>query len=54
MGPIILVFIVVLLIIALAMPALRTRFGRDLPPPDGDQPKPHEEVVKRLDDHRKK
>ncbi len=53
MGPIILVFIVALLIITLALPALRQRFGN--PPPDEpDQDEPHEVVVRRLDDHRKK
>lgn len=54
MGPVILVFIVALLIILLALPAIRTRSGK-LPPPDqpeGDEP--HEVVVRRLDDHRKK
>lgn len=55
MGPIILVFIVALLIILLALPAIRARFG-NLPPPE-DRPEgeePHEVVVRRLDDHRKK
>jgi hypothetical protein len=53
MGPIILVFIVALLIILLAMPALRRRSG-ELPPPDQPQgDEPHEVVVRRLDDHRK-
>lgn len=55
MGPIILVFIVALLIIVLAMPAIRERFGRPTPPPDVvDEDEPHEVVVRRLDDHRKK
>ncbi len=53
MGPLILVFIVALLIIVLATPALRSRFGRK--PPEGPiDVQPHEVVVRQLDDHRKK
>jgi hypothetical protein len=56
MGPIILVFIVALLIILLAMPAIRERLGRQppTPPPGEPQDEPYEVVVRRLDDHRKK
>jgi hypothetical protein len=56
MGPIILVFIVALLIILLAWPAIRERIGREPPPsaPDEPQDEPYEVVVRRLDDHRKK
>lgn len=55
MGPIILVFIVALLIILLAWPAIRERLGRQpTPPPAGEpQDEPYEVVVRRLDDHRK-
>jgi len=54
MGPVILVFIIALLIILLALPAIRARFG-SLPPPDEPEgEEPHEVVVRRLDDHRKK
>lgn len=52
MGPIILVLIVALLIILLAWPAVRERFGRPQPP-SPPQDEPHEVVVRRLDDHRK-
>ncbi|OYX49363.1 MAG: hypothetical protein B7Y90_08150 [Alphaproteobacteria bacterium 32-64-14] len=53
MGPIILVFIVALLIVLLARPALRERFGRRPPPDDPIEAEPHEVVVRQLDDHRK-
>lgn len=55
MGPIILVFIVALLIILLAWPAIRERLGRQPPTPPAGEPQdePYEVVVRRLDDHRK-
>jgi Na+-transporting methylmalonyl-CoA/oxaloacetate decarboxylase gamma subunit len=55
MGGVILIFLLVLLVVILATPALRTRLGRDVRPektPDKDPP--HEVVVHQLDDHRKK
>lgn len=52
MGPIILVLIVALLIILLAWPAFRERFGRPNPP-EPPQDEPHEVVVRMLDDRRK-
>jgi len=54
MGPIILVFIVAMLIILLAGPALRDRFGRKPPPVEPIDGEPHQVVVRQLDDHRKK
>jgi Na+-transporting methylmalonyl-CoA/oxaloacetate decarboxylase gamma subunit len=55
MGVVILLFIVVLLVAILAMPALRERFGPKPPPEPSPPPaEPHEVVVHRLDDHRGK
>jgi len=54
MGPIILVFIVAMLIILLAGPALRDRFGPKPPPVEPIDGEPHQVVVRQLDDLRKK
>lgn len=51
MGGVILLFLLAILIVVLVTPAIRTRFGRTPPPEDG-QESPHEQVVRRLDDHR--
>ena len=53
MGGLILIFIMVLLIGILVMPALRARLRRDAPPP-APEDDPHEVVVHKLDDHRGK
>lgn len=52
MGGVILIFIVIVLIAILVTPAIRARMSRDLPPEPEDAP--HEVVVHKLDDHRKK
>jgi hypothetical protein len=53
MGGVILLFLLAILIVVLVTPAIRTRFGRTPPPsPEGGQTSPHEQVVRRLDDHR--
>ncbi|MDP3494956.1 MAG: hypothetical protein Q8R82_17725 [Hyphomonadaceae bacterium] len=55
MGGVILLFLLAILIVVLVTPAIRTRFGRTLPPTppsDGGEEPPHEVIVPRLDDHR--
>ena len=53
MGGVILLFLLAILIVVLVTPAIRARFGRlPTPPPEGGQESPHEQVVRRLDDHR--
>lgn len=54
MGGVILLFIMALLVGILVTPALRARFGKASPPPEPSQDPPHEVIVHKLDDHRKK
>ncbi len=55
MGGLILIFILVLLVAILVTPLLRARLGGSGPAaPAPDQEPPHEVVVHKLDDHRKK
>lgn len=53
MGGVILIFLLILLVTILVMPAVRGRVERK-PPPDGPEPDPAHEVVHRLDDHRRR